>query len=35
MIGMRMTLSYYFSLPSGATIVLRVLLVFILSLLIN
>jgi len=30
-----MVLSYYFSLPSGATIVLCVLLIFIVSLLIN
>jgi zinc transport system permease protein len=30
-----MSLSYYFSLPSGATIVLSVIVVFIISLLIN
>jgi len=34
-VGTGMTLSFYFSLPSGATIVICVLVVFILSLIVN
>ena len=34
-VGIGMTLSFYFSLPSGATIVLCVLLIFIISLIVN